>query len=307
MTVEFRDRSVRRRRLMLIIGVLAALLAGYWAYSLSAAATRQRAAEEPPKRTVVVAAHDMAARAVVGEADVTTRQLVDDASLAQAFADPAAVVGRVTSVALLPGQVLYPNVLVTTAAGAPFSILAPEDVPTADAPYWRAVSVQVPRERAVGGQIVAGQRVDLFVTLRVVICVRDDSGACQNVPTSEGYETGDATKVAFQDLEVLQAQPDESMYILKVDLDQAEAISHVAAVSPNGFSLALRPDGDARIADDSSMGETNDRLILRFGLPLPELINLRVLADGGVNPNPTIAPAPTPLAEAPPADETPAP
>jgi Flp pilus assembly protein CpaB len=307
MAIEFRDRSARRRRLMLIVGVLCALLAGYWAYSLSAAATRDRAAQEPPKRTVVVAAHEIGSRTVVGEADVTTRQIVDDASLAQAFADPAAVVGRVTSVALLPGQVLYPNVLVTTAEGAPFSILAPDDVPTADAPYWRAVSVQVPRERAVGGQIVAGQRVDLFVTLRIQVCVRDAGGACQDVPTSEGYETGDATKVAFQDLEVLQARPDESMYILKVDLDQAEAISHVAAVSPSAFSLALRPDGDARIADNSSMGETNDRIILQFGLPLPELINLRVLAGGDVDPFPTVAPGPTPLAETPPPEETPAP
>ena len=52
------------------------------------------------------------------------------------------------------------------------------------------------------------------------------------------------TKITFQDLEVLKSTPDDNMYVLKVDLHQAEQISHVVQLAPDSFSLALRPGDD---------------------------------------------------------------
>jgi Flp pilus assembly protein CpaB len=304
MTADFRDPSKRRRRLLLVIGVLIALVAGYLAFSLSNAGNRP-APSEAPKRTVVVAARDIPIRSTLTQDDVTTREVPDDPSLGLAYADPAPVIGRVTTVPLASGQVIYPNVLVTTVAGAPFSIFGPEESPSGDTPLWRAVSVLVPTERAVGGQILTGQRVDLFVTVKIVVTVITPDGAIADydVPgdgdstnplADEGLRPGDSTKIVFEDLEVLQALPDQAMYILKVDLHQAEQITHIAEVAQGAFSLALRGDGDTRTADLSEYGETTDSIILRYNFRVPQVIDLNQLGAPIVIPP---SPRPTPSGE----------
>jgi len=269
--IEYRDRSARRRRLMLIIGVLAALLAGYWAYQLASAGANQRVVEEVPRRDVVVAAHDIAGRTVLTAADLQIREVPDDASLVSAPSAIEPLVGRVTSVPLAAGQVVYASALATTPEGAPFS---------------------------VAGQIVAGQRVDLFATVTIEVRVVDAEGNYVEVPTTEGFATGDSTKILFQDVEVLQSNPDDGMYVLKVSLPQAEQINHIAKVAPGAFSLALRPDGDTRYVDTSQYGETNDSIIMRYVFPVPQIIDLSQLTGAPIAPLPpraTPAAGPTPV------------
>ena len=70
------------------------------------------------------------------------------------------------------------------------------------------------------------------------------------------------------------------MYILKVDLHQAEQIYHVVQEAPDSFSLALRPDSDTRIADTSQYGVTTDRLVMTYLYPVPQLIDLTQLLGG---------------------------
>lgn len=252
------------------VGVSLAVLAGYAALSLS----RSGATQPPqPQRNVVVVARDVATRAVLVGDDLKVSQVPDVPSYASAFTDPTQLINQVTTVPLIAGQVVYPNMLITAAAGADFSILDPGEAVTADAPYWRAVSVMVPPERAVGGDILAGQHVDLYVTVQIDVLVKNADGDYVDQPTTDGDISGKSTKIVFEDLQVLKADADNQMYLLKVSADQAEQIYHVAAVSPNSFSLALRPDGDTRVAT-GDFGETNDRLIGTFGFPLPHLIEI---------------------------------
>jgi Flp pilus assembly protein CpaB len=271
MEMEFKDGS-RRRRPMIILGVVLAVVAGLTAYSMGSGGAAP--AEAVPMRTILVAAQELPARSIVLEADVTTREVTDDSSVSLAMTSPADVVGRVTVVPILPGQVIYPNMLVSTSADAAFSILGPSEIISEGSPLWRAVSVLVPSDRAVAGQILAGQRVDLFSTVQIDILTQTEDGKFENVPSAEGFLSGKSTKITFQDLEVLDAQPDEDLYVLKVDLHQAEEISHIAAVAPNSFSLALRPDGDTRSADATEYGETNDRIIVQYLFPVPQIIDL---------------------------------
>jgi Flp pilus assembly protein CpaB len=309
MSGNFTEPSRRRRQLTLVVGVVLALIAGYLAFSLANTGQRPRASEGP-KRTVVVAAHDLDARTVLTAEDVTTREVADDPSLAQTFSDPADVVDRVTSVSLLQNQVLYPTMLVSNAPGANFSVLGPDEKPTGDTPMWRAVSVNVPRDRAVGGQIVTGQHVDLFVTIKVVVTLVDDNGDLVDLEVgstgeshlgnaTSGERSDDSTKLVFQDLEVLQALPDQDTYILKVDLHQAEQITHVAEVAPGAFSLALRGDGDTRLADTSEFGETTDSLVLQFNFRVPNVLDLSKLTVPAPKPSPSpgtspeLSPTPT--------------
>ena len=100
------------------------------------------------------------------------------------------------------------------------------------------------------------------------------------------------------------ADPDANMYILKVDLQQAEQIYHVVQVAPDSFSLALRPDEDTRAADPTEYGTTTDRLIMTYLFPVPQLVDLSQLLGGQPLPTPGV-PLPTPSAA--PAEPSPSP
>jgi hypothetical protein len=97
--------------------------------------------------------------------------------------------------------------------------------------------------------------------------------ATVNVPQSvleEGvYYTDRSTKITYQDMVILSRQG--SFYIVKATLPVAEEISHLQTSGTAQFSFALRPEIDTRILDASALGATTNRIILRYGLPLPEV------------------------------------
>jgi Flp pilus assembly protein CpaB len=306
MEMEFKDPGARRRRLLLVVGVVTAVVAGLVAFQMSQGGSATAA---PPKTTkVLVATHDIPARSIVQTADVTLRDVPDDPSLAIAMVDPVGAVGRVTTVPLVSGQVIYPTVFVGASEGSGYSILAPDEVVTADSPVWRAVSVSVPKERAVAGTIMAGERVDLFASVRIEIKVVDPAGNYVDKPTTDGFQTGDSTKLTFQDLEVLEAEPDEGLYVLKVDLHQAEQINHVSKVAPGAFSLALRPDADTRLVNPADYGETNDSIIMKYLYRVPQLLDLTTLTENQQPVTPVTVPGSGESPDASPApDSSPAP
>ena len=92
--------------------------------------------------------------------------------------------------------------------------------------------------------------------------------------------------ISFQDLEVLKATPDDEMYVFKVDLHQAEQISHVIQEAPDSFTMVLRPDEDNRPVDESQYGTTTDRLIMTYLYPAPQLIDLNQLTGPSPYPYP---------------------
>ena len=62
-----------------------------------------------------------------------------------------------------------------------------------------------------------------------------------------------------------------SMYILRVDARTAEEISHLAASGNASFSLALRADGDDRAVETGDFGQTTNKIIRDYGLPIPQV------------------------------------
>ena len=302
MELKFKDPAIRRRRMIILLGVAMAITAGLVAFAISGGGAGPAVAEVP-KRAVLVAVADIPARTVLQTEHVAVRQIPDDVSLALAFTQPTDVVGQVTTGPIMAGQAIYPNVLVTNAGGGTFSILGPNEVVSTDSPLWRAVSVQVPPDRAVAGQILTGQRVDLFATVQIDVMLRDAEGNYIPATTTEGYQSGKSTKITFQDIEVLSAAGESGMYVLKVDLHQAEEIYHIASVAPNSFSLALRPGADTRTTETADYGETNDRIIVQYLYPLPQVLDLGPLTalpvpaasptpDGEPEPSPSASPRP---------------
>jgi Flp pilus assembly protein CpaB len=297
MEMEFKDPGRRRRMLTIVVGALLALGAGWGAYTI---ATNGNAANaEVIREPVLVAARDIPARTTVTIDDVTVREVPIDELLSQSYRESGQVLGRVTAVPVYADQQVTPNLFATTTADADFSILSPDEVITATSPYWRAVAVSVPPDRAVGGEIKAGDHVDLFVSVEIEVLQQDEEGNYVQVDTAseDGLIGGKSTKITYQDLEVLKINEDEQMYIMKVDLHQAEEIAHIIQVAPDSFALALRPAEDTRRANPLEYGETTDRLIMSYLFPAPQLIDLSQLLGlpvaPGASPIPGGVPTPT--------------
>jgi Flp pilus assembly protein CpaB len=308
MEMEFKDTDRRRRILLIVVGVVLAGAAGYGAFML---ANGKSNAAPVMTESVLVAARDIPARQAVAADDVTVRQVPIDEVLPQSYKEAGLVVGRLTAVPVYVDQQMTPNLFATAVANADFSILGPDEVVTADSPAWRAVAVQVPANRAVGGEITNGQHVDLIISVDIQLFSVDSEGNYQNVDTAttEGLVPGMSTKITLQDVQVLKADPDNEMYILRVDLHQAEQIAHVTEQAPDAFSLALRPDEDTRVADADYYGVTTDRFTAQYLFPVPLLgdlgprIGLPLTSPAPGSPGPVTSPAPS---GSPSPDESPA-
>jgi Flp pilus assembly protein CpaB len=278
--MEYRDPS-KRGRWIVVIGIVLAVAAGGGAFFLISQA-QQQAGQGPLKTVdVVVAARPIPARKPVEVDDVTVRQIPIDDTNADAIAvrKPEDVVGRVLAVTVFQGQMITTNMLASTASGGQFSILEPGETVGPDSEAWRAVSMTVPDDRAVGGLIQAGMTVDVFLSAQVNVP--------QDLTTAGKYYTDKATKITYQNMQILAKSG--SFYIVKVTLAQAEEISHLVATGNAQFSMVMRPEADVRYADASKLGETTNLIIERYGLPIPENF------PPGNGPIPTAQPTQTPV------------
>jgi Flp pilus assembly protein CpaB len=281
--MEYKDPS-RRGRWIVVIGVALAILAGGAAFFLINQAQQQAGQAGLQKVSVVVAAQTIPARKIIEATDVTVREVPIDDTNAQGIAStPDKVIGRVPAVAILQGQMVLTNLLASSTEGGQFSVLGPEESIGADSPEWRAVSMTVPDDRAVGGLLTPNQTVDVFVTASVNVLTDSQDGIGK-----EGYYTDKSTKLSYQDMLILAKSG--TYYILKAPLDVAEEISHLQASGAASFSLALRPDVDTRLVDASALGTTTNRVIIRYGLPIP------VAFPPVSGPIPVAKPTPTPPA-----------
>jgi Flp pilus assembly protein CpaB len=265
-----------------VLGIVLALGAGGAAFFLISQAQQNAGQQGLPKVSVVVAIQPIAARKPIEATDVEVRQVPIDPSNAEGIVSTTdKVIGRVPAVTILQGQLITTNLLASTATGGQFSILGPSDTISPDSEAWRAVSVTVPDERAVGGLLQPNQTVDVFVTATALVP--------QTLQDLGRYYTDKTTKITYQDMPILAKAG--SYYILKATLPIAEEIAHLQASGTATFSLALRPDEDVRIADASKLGATTNMLIRRYGLPIPEVF------PPGTGPIPTALPTtrPTPV------------
>lgn len=281
MEMEYKDPS-RRGRWIVVIGVALAIVAGGAAFFLINQAQQEAGQAGLQKVAVVVAAQTIPARKIIEATDVTVREIPLDQTNEQGIAStPDKVIGRVPAVAILQGQMVLTNLLASSTEGGQFTVLGPEESIGPDSPEWRAVSMTVPDDRAVGGLLTPNQTVDVFVTAAVNVLTNSQDGIGK-----DGYYTDKSTKLSYQDMLILAKSG--TYYILKAPLDVAEEISHLQASGAASFSLALRPDTDTRLVDASALGTTTNRVIIRYGLPIP------VAFPPVSGPVPVAKPTPTP-------------
>jgi Flp pilus assembly protein CpaB len=278
MEMEYRDPS-KRGKFIVLLGVVLAVAAGGAAFFLINQAQQQAGQGSLQKVAVVVATRTIPARKPIEAGDVTVREVPLDPTNAQGIVStPDRVIGRILAVTVLQDQMVTTNLLASEATGGQFSILEPGETIGPDSEAWRAVSMTVPDDRAVGGLILPGMTVDVFVSATVNVP--------QDLLEAGRYYTDKSTKITYQNMVVLGKAG--TFYIVKANVGVAEEISHLQASGNAAFSLALRPEMDVRQVDASSLGETTNKLIAKYGLPVPENF------PPGRGPIPT--PVPTPRA-----------
>ncbi len=278
MEMEYRDPS-KRGRWIVLLGVVLALAAGGAAFFLINQAQQQAGQSGLQKVSVVVAARTIPARKPIEEGDVIVREIPLDPTNAQGIVSTTdKVIGRVLAVTVLQDQMVTTNLMASEATGGQFSILEPGETVGPDSEAWRAVSMTVPDDRAVGGLIQPGNTVDVFVSATINVP--------QDLLTAGRYYTDKSTKITYQNMVVLAKSG--TFYIVKASIGVSEEISHLQASGNAAFSFALRPESDVRQVDASSLGETTNLLIAKYGLPVPENF------PPSRGPIPTPLPTPTP-------------
>jgi Flp pilus assembly protein CpaB len=291
MELEYRDES-RRGKFVVVVGIILALFAGGAAFYFVSQAREQAGQASLQRVPAVVAVRAIDARTEITAADVAVRQVPLDPSNANGIvADTKDVIGRIPVVSVLQGQIVTSNMLASSAEGGEFSILGPNETISADSEAWRAISMTVPDDLAVGGLVQPGMTVDVFVT------------AIVNVPADvveQGrYYVDRTTKVVYQDVSILARDGD--FYIVRAPLETAEEIAHMQATGTTTFAFALRPAVDTRKVDASGLGVSTNDLIKKYGLPIPESypragtpVRTTTLPAPASEPTPEPSPSPTP-------------
>ncbi len=261
MELEYSDKNSKRSKLYIAVGIVMALIvAGIVFVALQASVLTR--GDDTVMRDVVVAARDIPSRKPIEEGDLVMRPVVSDTTNETAFTRIDEVLGRVSGVPILTGQMLTQNMLASSTTGQAYSILEPGEAFDPEGPDMRAVSISVPDDRAVAGTLVPGQLVDLIVTMAINPEVGQT--AEQASRTQDDFIPGPSTKVTLQSLTILARNG--GLYILRTDLATAEKITELTAAGGQ-FTFVLRPDVDDRTAETD--GSTIDRLIDEYGFPVP--------------------------------------
>jgi Flp pilus assembly protein CpaB len=259
--LEYSDRNSKRSKLYIAVGLIIALIVGgvvFLALRFSGVAQPEQA----QMRSVVVAVRDIASRKPIEDGDVVMRTVAADPTNADAFTRIDDVLGRISGVSIGTGQMVTRNLLASASSGQGFSILEPGQKFDPAGPDLRAASVTVADDKAVGGTLQAGQRVDLIATMAMNPELGQPAG--QAAKTQAQFVPGPSTKVTLQSLTILSRNG--SIYIVRTDLATAEKIAELTAAGGE-FSMVLRPDEDDRVA--KTKGATIDTLIDEYGFPYP--------------------------------------
>jgi Flp pilus assembly protein CpaB len=233
-------RSRWLARVLLGLGIILSLVAAMATYFL-ATTPRSEVPVSGPTVSVLVAARDIDARSALGDGDLRIVQLPRDAAPGNALRDKAAAVGRITTVALGANEPVLPGKIATPGTEGNVAVFPAGTQPGGTSPRFRAVSLNVPDANAAGGNIQAGDRVDVLLTW--------------SAATPDGKSTDSLSRVAIDNVTVLAHAI--SIYTLRLDVDNAERL---AALQAGGATvqLLLRASADDRSSGSSGASFTRE-------------------------------------------------
>jgi pilus assembly protein CpaB len=230
-------RSRWLSRALLVIGLILAAAAGVLTY-FYAVAGRSAPIVDVTTVSVLVAARDIETRTALAESDVKVVQLPRDAAPANPLREPAAVAGKITTVPLAANEPVLPAKVAVPGGEGRIAVLPPGTT-SPSVPALRAMSINVPDANAAGGNIAAGDRVDILYTLAVTEPTRSDF----------------VGRIVLENLTVLAKNL--TVYTLRVDVETAERIAALQA-SGGSLQLLLRAPSDTRAAGTGGASFTRE-------------------------------------------------
>jgi Flp pilus assembly protein CpaB len=143
----------------------------------------------------------------------------------------------------------------------PASFIGADGAPVANSPNFRAMSISVPDNNAVGGTVLAGDLVDMVFTMQF-----DPQTKLQR-PTPQ--QTLDfSAKIILERLPILARLA--TTYTIRVDAVTAERIAYLQS-SGGQIAFLLRAPKDERAS--GSTGATFGDIFTNFRVKIPEKIN----------------------------------
>jgi pilus assembly protein CpaB len=255
------DGSRRRARLILILGVVLALLAGGGTF-LYASQAQTATAPVIPTTPVLVAAREIPAKTTITAADVKLQDFNLDAKPAAALTDPKEAIGKITVTPISVGEPLLPTKFSDpknpTFVVIPATFIGPDGNYVANTPNFRAMSITVGDAAAVGGAVLPGDVVDMMLTFNL------DPQKFFDKP--KPTQTADFTaKIILERINILARTG--AIYTIRVDAATAERIAYLQA-SGGQIAFLLRAPKDERAT--GTVGSTFTAIYTNFKIPIPE-------------------------------------
>jgi Flp pilus assembly protein CpaB len=258
------DGSRRRARLILIVGVALALIAGVGTFVYASGAKSDQPVAVPTV-PVLVAAREIPAKTTLTAADVKLQEFNLDAKPAAAMTKADDALGKITIQSISVGEPILPTKFADPKNPSfvvmPASFIGPDGAPTPNSPNFRAMSITVPDASAVGGSIQVGDIVDLVFTLQF------DPALRLQRPTPQ-QSVDFSAKIILERLPVLARLA--SVYTIRVDALTAERIAYLQS-SGGQLAFLLRAPKDERAS--GSTGATFEDIYTNFHVKIPAKIN----------------------------------
>jgi len=258
------DGSRRRARLILIVGVALAMIAGVGTFVYASGA---KSDQPVPVETVnvLVAAREIPAKTTLTSADVKLQEFNLGAKPAAAMTKADDALGKITIQSISVGEPILPTKFADPKNPSfvvmPASFIGPDGAPAPNSPNFRAMSITVSDANAVGGSVAVGDLVDLVFTMQF------DPQLRLQRPTPV-MSLDFSSKIILERLPILARLG--TVYTIRVDALTAERITYLQS-SGGQLAFLLRAPKDERAS--GSIGATFGDIYTNFRVKIPEKIN----------------------------------
>ncbi|MDP9252481.1 MAG: Flp pilus assembly protein CpaB [Chloroflexota bacterium] len=258
------DGSRRRARLILIVGVALALVAGVGTFVYASGAKSDQPVAVPTV-AVLVAARDIPAKTTLTSADVKLQEFNVDAKPPTSMASAEQALGKITIQSISVGEAILPTKFADPKNPSfvvmPASFIGPDGAPAPNSPNFRAMSITVADANAVGGAVQVGDLVDLVFTMQFDPALRLTRATPQQ-------SIDFSSKIILERLPILSRLA--SVYTIRVDALTAERIAYLQS-SGGQLAFLLRAPKDERAS--GSTGATFADIYTNFKVKIPEKVN----------------------------------
>lgn len=262
------DRAKRRARLFTILGLVLALAAAGGTYLFASQAQTPGAGPAQEERvSVVVAVRDLQARQLIEASDVTVAQYPVGVAPPTAARDPKDVIGRILTSPVSRNEPITAVRWTVPQGQAAFTVLPPGETLTPTSPNYRALSITVPDPNAVGGNLMAGDIVDIISTINLDPCAKFNPpppGVCD-----PRFVVDFQSKTIYESVPILARAG--AVYTIRVsDLDTVQKFYYLQA-SGAQLAMVLRAAKDDRVV--ATTGTSFPKIYQDFGYQTSPRIN----------------------------------